>query len=128
MAEPIVNAGCRFEHVFCSIATRAQLTIEGISRALPDSEIQWKLEEALYTFSGHSLLDWCLDQDDGLDEMVLVGHNPAMTMFCNGMGNRQIENMPTCGYAQLVFPQDSWLELTPGSGKTVSFLTPKQFR
>ena len=128
MAPHIVEAGCGFEHVFCSIAARAQLTIQGISEALPDREVDWQLEDALYTFSSQSILYWCQSLDNDLNEIVIVGHNPAFTEFCNGMGDQYIANLPTCGYAQISFPQANWQELTPSSGETISILIPKQFR
>lgn len=127
MARPILQAGCSFRHVFCSIARRAQMTIEGISHSLPEIELAWKLDEALYTFSSQDVFDWCLEIDDALDEVVIVGHNPAFTGLINSLGDQYIENLPTCGYAQLTFPQNSWSEITSGSGKTMSLLRPKMF-
>lgn len=128
MAEPILGAGCHFDKVYCSIATRAQMTIEGISRALMNREIEWELDDSLYTFSSHNLFHLCRELDDSLNDVVLVGHNPAMTEFCNIMGNLTIAKLPTCGYAQLRFPQKTWESLTPGSAETVAFLTPKNIR
>ena len=128
MAEPILRAGCNFDKVYCSIAQRAQMTIEGISRALENREIEWELDDALYTFSSHNLFQRCRELDDSLNDVVLVGHNPAMTEFCNIMGNRTIANLPTCGYAQLRFPRKTWESLSPGSAETVAFLTPKNIR
>jgi phosphohistidine phosphatase len=125
MAQAIWDAGCRFEHVFCSRARRTQLTIQGIAEALPDKSINWQVEDALYTFSGRALLDWVHNLEETLDEVVMIGHNPATTDFCNGMANADIHNVPTCGYAQIHFPQSSWLDLTVGSGTLKCFLTPK---
>ena len=125
MAQPILNAGCGFEHVFCSVAKRTQLTIEGLSDSIPDMDITWHMEEALYTFSWEHLYGWVHRLDDAMDAVVILGHNPAITDFCNEMGNTYIPNVPTCGYAQLVFPISSWRELSTGSGKLVTFLTPK---
>jgi phosphohistidine phosphatase len=125
MARPILEAGCSFGHAFCSIARRTQLTIEGIAEVLPEQNITWKLEEDLYTFSAHDLLDWIREQDDDLVELVLIGHNPAMTDLVNALGNRSVLNVPTCGYAQIRFDADHWAELAPGAGVTAAFLTPK---
>jgi len=125
MAEPILDAGCSFENVFCSIAQRAQSTIEGLSDSIPGQEITWQLDEDLYTFSWQQLLRWIHQLDDSLSNVVIVGHNPAMTYLCNEMGNQYIQNVPTCGYAQLAFPANTWCDLSPSSGKLVTFLTPK---
>ena len=128
MAQPIVDAGCSFEHVFCSVARRAQLTIEGLADALVGQDVEWQLDEELYTFSFHHLLNWVTRLDDAMDNVVVIGHNPAITDFCNGMGNQYIRNVPTCGYVQLVFAGNKWRDLSQGSGKLVTFLTPKMVK
>jgi phosphohistidine phosphatase len=128
MARPIMEAGCSFEHVFCSMAKRTRMTIEGIAETLPHPGIKWQVEEQLYTFSSQALLGWIHQLDDALDEVVTIGHNPATTDFCNAMGDRFIPNVPTCGYVQLRFELDSWRTLAPGSGRTLAFLGPKLLR
>ncbi len=101
------------------------MTIRGIADSLPDMNIKWNVEDALYTFSGRALLDWIHQLDESLDEVVMIGHNPATTDFCNAMANANIPNVPTCGYVQIQFAQSSWLELSVGSGSLECFLTPK---
>ena len=128
MAPKILEAGCTFDTVHCSIATRAQMTIQGIADALPDREISWVTQERLYTFNGQDLLDYCRDLDDALESIVLVGHNPAMTAFTNGMGDQTIDNLPTCGYVQIKLPTHSWSAIAPNTGDTKTILTPKMFR
>lgn len=127
MAPQMVKAGCPFEAVFCSPALRAQSTIERIAQHLPDRDISWRTDNALYTFDAQELLGWCRKLDDSRLEVVVVGHNAAITDLCNQMGDRFIENVPTCGYVQLAFEQKSWRDLSAGSGKLLSFLKPKMF-
>ena len=135
MALQMVRAGCPFDPVFCSPALRAQSTIEQIAQQLPEREVGWQTDSALYTFEAQALLRWCRKLDNSLLEVAIVGHNAAMTDFCNQMGEtpqewpcqRLIENVPTCGYVQLAFEQDAWQDLSAGSGKLISFLTPKMF-
>jgi len=43
MALELVNAGCSFEHVFCSPAVRAQSTITLIGEQLPNLQITWEI-------------------------------------------------------------------------------------
>ncbi|MDA0349679.1 MAG: histidine phosphatase family protein [Verrucomicrobia bacterium] len=127
MAERIVEAGCKFDRVFCSTATRAQMTIQALKNALNNHEIEWTSEEALYTFDHYDLLEWCMNLPDTLNELVVVGHNPAITEFTNRMSDRYFDNIPTCGYVQLVFPQAAWRDLLNASAKCTFILTPKQF-
>ncbi|MGB3790207.1 MAG: histidine phosphatase family protein [Phormidesmis sp.] len=127
MATQIADVGCPFDPVFCSPAVRTQSTIEQISQALSSQQIHWQTDNALYTFEVQDLVKWCRALDNSMTEVVIVGHNPAMTDFVNQMSDRTIKNLPTCGYVQLQFEVDSWQALSARSAKLVSFLTPKMF-
>ncbi|NJN00008.1 MAG: phosphoglycerate mutase [Phormidesmis sp. RL_2_1] len=127
MAPQMVKAGCCFKQVFCSPAVRAQSTIEQLSQHLPKAAIAWQIEHALYTFDSEDLWTWWRGLDDTLSEVVIVGHNQALTDFCNQVGDQPIENIPTCGYVQLAFEHRSWQALSAGSAQRLSFLKPKMF-
>lgn len=128
MAPAIYEAGCRFENVFCSIATRAQMTIQGISDALPDMQIQWEVDPELYTFSSNDIIDWLSRLNNGIRDVVIVGHNPAFTSVINQLGDQHLDNLPTCGYAQIELPTHFWKDLEETPGKTKVVLTPKEVR
>ena len=127
MARPIFDSGCGFGHVYCSTARRAQSTIEGIAAALPHHPFTWDLDETLYTFSSRDLLAWVRRLPEDLQEVVIVGHNPALTDFCNAMAHAGIPNLPTCGYVRLQFKVTDWRSIGPGTGETRVLLTPKGF-
>ena len=127
MAPHIQQAGCTFQHVYCSTAVRAESTIEHISLCLPGMDIHWQRDPALYTFSTHALFSWFRQLDEALTDVVVIGHNPALTDFCNQVSMSDIENLPTCSYAQLHF-DGSWKDLSTNSVELVCLLKPKQFR
>ena len=128
MAARMLEAGCTFEHTFCSSAVRAQSTIEEISYHLEaqGTSIDWKVIPALYTFDIRELLQWFQQVDEALQEIVVVGHNPAITELCNALGDKVIENVPTCGYVQLTF-EGEWRSLSENSAKLTCFLKPRMF-
>ena len=126
MAHPIENAGCQFEHVFCSPAIRAQSTIEGINREILHTDIEWETDDQLYTFDAENLFHWCQAVNEVYSNIVIVGHNPALTELTNYLSDSQIENLPTCGYIQLVTKQSiKWQSIAKGSFILAHFLTPK---
>lgn len=143
MAEKIVQAGCTFEHVFCSPAVRAESTIENLAAALnrvplgesvdgkaspkEDHTITWKIDPDLYTFVVKDLLIWAQQVDNALSDVVIIGHNSALTDFVNTVTNQQLDNIPTCGYVQLAVQIENWQALSPGTGEIISFLKPKMF-
>ncbi len=133
MAAPILAAGCRFENVFCSPALRAKTTIEQIAQQLSQNNsrlknIQWTIDNALYTFEARPLIAWCQTLDDQMKEVVVVGHNNALTDFINQVVKSEaIANLPTCGYAQLDLSNIAWSDLSAGTAELVSLLSPKMF-
>ena len=127
MAQHLYNAGCCFDKVFCSPAVRAQATIELISRDLPEVDIQWQITEELYDADSEGLLEWCRSCDESMAELLIIGHNPALTDFCNELSGSCIENIPTCGYVQLTARKAwRWQEITDGSFELTTFLRPKK--
>lgn len=127
MATEISKTGCPFENVFCSIANRAQMTIDSISSHLP-GPIHWELDQDLYTFDDEELESWVCKLNPNLDTVMIIGHNPAITDFCNRMGDLEIENVPTCAYVQLVFEIDCWTRINDLPAKTKVFIKPKMFK
>jgi phosphohistidine phosphatase len=126
MAPHLVAAGCTFEAVFCSPAQRARSTIELIAQALPAQDITWTVVEDLYTFSSDDLYAWCRALPESLTDVMLVGHNPALTDFCNSLSDSDLHNIPTCGYAQLkARAGGAWSDLAQTPFALAAFLRPK---
>ena len=59
--------------------------------------------------------------NNSLDRVMIVGHNHAFTSIANMLGNKYIENLPTCGFVQLEFDEDSWKDITVGKTKMTVF-------
>lgn len=128
MAPHILAAGCLFGHVYSSPALRARSTISLISGHLPHIEIHWKLCEALYCFHQKEIRNWCRDLSDDIDDVVIIGHNPALLKFCNKLSDRKLDNLPTCSYVQLTNPDlQYWNEMTWNTFRLMNFLKPKDF-
>ena len=127
MAEPMVEAGCSFKNIFTSPAVRACTTLENIASHLPRHDIKWKIDDDLYTFNAGALLDWCHALSSDLNDVMVVGHNPAITELTNRLTGADIINVPTCAYIQMEFEGD-WKDLDKNSAKHTKFLTPKMVK
>jgi phosphohistidine phosphatase len=126
MAVKLVEAGCPFVNVFCSPAVRAQSTITLMSKQLSEMHVKWKTDKALYTFDSSDLHEWFRFLDESISECLIVGHNPALTNFCNELTGGDIQNIPTCGYVQLVARSAcTWSQLSETPFEIMAFLKPK---
>jgi phosphohistidine phosphatase len=80
----------------------------------------------LYTFDYKELYDKITQCDNRFENIVLFGHNDAITSFVNKFGNKHISNVPTSGVVQIEFNEDNWLNIKKGKIKHILF--PKLIR
>ena len=114
--------------VLCSPARRTRETLELVD---PTGEV--RIEDELYGASANGLLGRLQDVPDGVDAVMVIGHNPAieeLTLSLAAGGERRADmerKFPTAALATLAVP-DSWEELNPGSAELVDFVAPKELR
>jgi phosphohistidine phosphatase len=113
-------------HVFSSSARRASDTAKIIAQQIeyPVSEITFL--EKLYTFDYKKLEEIVRSFPDNYNNVILFGHNEAITNFVNKFGDVFIENVPTSGFVSLRFESNSWKDL--GKGKTIKTIFPKDLK
>ncbi len=128
MAKALLAAGVQFSQVYCSRAQRAQLTIQGLAENWRGKPIEWQTSDALYTFSSTQLWQIVSALGDELDQVFLVGHNPAFTDFINEASGVELDNLPTCAYARLVFPVNIWHDIRQQQAELADLMRPKMFK
>jgi phosphohistidine phosphatase len=128
MAPVIWELGWRGQEVHCSPATRAQQTISRLVDALPGRALDWHTDQALYTFSGSTIMRWLTALSDDLYEVTLVGHNPAFTEVIDQLAITHFNHLPTCGYVRLDTTVSSWSALRAGCAELSHFLKPKMLK
>ena len=79
--------------------------------------------DALYTFDATQLEEIVKSCSNDCDNLILFGHNNAITDFVNKFGDVYIENVPTAGFVSIFFETNSWKSIT--KGKTDKILFPK---
>jgi phosphohistidine phosphatase len=126
MARRLRKSGLQPDRWVASPARRARATAEAMAAifGLPADAILW--EERVYEASGETLLALVRQFDQTWQDVFLFGHNPGLTVLANLLGDRPVDNVPTCGVYRLGFAVDSWQEIRPGSGKCLLFDTPKR--
>lgn len=111
-----------------SPARRAQMTLGGLQDGWPELQgCKHQTQQSLYTFSATDLVNYIESQDDALDSLFLIGHNPALTDLVNWVcGEAVLANLPTAGFTHLSLACDRWEELDRGCGRLYSRLFPKE--
>jgi phosphohistidine phosphatase len=114
------------QKIITSDATRALSTAQFFKDALGVSDDNFESNHDLYDFRGQNVMRVIKALDDSLDKVMIVGHNHAFTSLVNMMGNKYIENIPTCGFVMLEFDENSWKDIT--TGKTVMTIFPRDLK
>jgi phosphohistidine phosphatase len=107
--------------VFASPAARSAATATIVAQVVsyPVEKIFFK--DQLYTFSADDLISFLKTQRE--PNLVLFGHNPAITEFVNRFGDVRIDNVPTAGVVTISFSILEWSDLN--TGQTTRIIFPK---
>lgn len=114
------------QKIFSSDATRAYSTGYFFKDALGISDENFVIDHELYDFRGQNVMRFIKELDDDLDSVMIFGHNHAFTSIVNMLGNKYIENVPTCGFVMIEFDENSWKDIT--TGRTVKTFFPRDLK
>ena len=80
----------------------------------------------LYTFDENQLEQTIKSCNNDYENVILFGHNAAITNFVNKFGDILIENVPTSGFVSINFHCENWNLLSKGT--TVKTLFPRDLK
>ena len=126
MAERLQTAGIRPSLILSSPAVRAWRTARIVARQIGYPVEFLQREPGLYHAGVNKLLDVIAVQDDGFNNIVIVGHNPGLTDLANELEPGLTSNIPTAGFAALQIETDDWDLRRRGSVKLMAFEYPKK--
>ena len=112
--------------IFCSAARRAKETAIIFAQNIlyPIESIVFKPE--LYTFDESRLENFIKSCSNDFENLILFGHNEAITNFVNKFGDNCIGHIPTAGFVSMQFETNNWMEIN--SGKIKKTLFPKNLK
>ena len=129
-AEVVLNAFQNFYEpgalFWSSYAVRAHETAKMFKERLNVPDKDFVVKEDLYTFNQNELLSVIRSCRDDVERLFVFGHNPAMTILVNSLGDKKLDNLPTTGLCVIDFEEDSWEDIR--KGKTILTLLPKNLR
>lgn len=112
--------------IISSDAKRALTTARYFKQAFNLSENDFITNHQLYDFSGQQVLETIKNLDNLFNRVMIVGHNHAFTSIVNILGNKIIDNLPTCGFVVIKFETNDWSKLP--SGKTQQTFFPRDYK
>jgi len=125
MGRRIRAHGIRPSLIITSPALRARKTAQVVAREIGYPAEFLQREEKLYLASLDELLDVVAAQDDGFNHLMVVGHNPGLTDFCNFLSPGVTNNLQTAGVLSVEIDRDTWQLYDRPRTKLVVYDYPK---
>jgi phosphohistidine phosphatase len=126
MGERLAQRGVEVDLIISSSAARAVATAEAMAEAFEYAWDEIVFEERLYEAYAEEILEVIEEQDDWVDHLMLIGHNPGLTALANHLSSHDIENVPTCGVVELKYDIERWAEIADAEPAEVGFDYPKK--
>lgn len=112
--------------LWSSSAVRAHTTAKLFKEDLQIPDNKFEVKKELYTFDDNQLLAIIKNCPENIHNLMVCGHNPAITGLVNQLGDKTLGNLPTTGLCVIDFDCDNWKEIK--TGKTSLQLFPKNLR
>lgn len=112
--------------VICSPAVRTKQTAEHFCAQTGYNFSAIDFDMRLYESSAEDYLEVIREQKKSANTLVIIGHNPSITMFANLFVPHSIDEMPTTGVAWLSLEADDWDVGRNTSNILRHFITPKR--
>ena len=111
-----------------SPAMRAIKTAKIIAGEIGFPEDAIGTDERIYEAGVGDLLAVAGELNDAWGHAVMIGHNPGFTQFAVWLGDRGIDNVPTCGVVDLQCDVASWGGLAMDCATLLDCDFPKRMR
>lgn len=112
------------DKIISSPANRALTTARFLASNIGYNEDNIEQNEQLYFGGTSTMINLIHHTPAEVDALMLVGHNPDMTMLLNRICGYQVDNMPTCAIATIRLDCE-WPEVEDDSGSLLNYDFPK---
>ena len=107
--------------IWSSSAVRALETCKVFVKYWEFDSNQIIIKDNLYTFDGNSLEKIIKTCPDTIENLVIFGHNNALTDFANQYGSQYIDSIPTSGLVSIIFDVSNWQTINKGKTDKIIF-------
>lgn len=110
------------EIIHASGAERAKATANLIAEVLRMHISQVCIHDELYEASARTFFQFINQIDDSFQQVLCVGHNPAISYLAEFLTKSEIGDMVPAGMAIIDFEIDSWSEASEGNGVLLKYV------
>ena len=124
LSEYIQKHSISFDLVLSSPSERTQSTLDLVMSSL-DPIPSSNLKECIYHASAPSLIQLITEQDDEINNLLIIGHNPGLHILTETLTNESIVKFPTCAFAKIT-NFNHWKDVDTDILTLEAVITPKE--
>ncbi len=109
-----------------STAIRAATTARIFAKIFLAFDDEINFNDDLYTFGGSEFEKIIKSTNNNVTNLLIFGHNDAISEFVNNFGDIYIDNVPTSGLVSIDFETNNWENIQ--KGKTIKTIFPSELR
>ena len=113
------------EHIICSTAKRTLETAELIDRHVNNNGEIDKRDD-LYGASVSDIISLIETLNSEYSSIMIVGHNPTMTLTINKISELTLDYLPTSGVATIQYNISKWEDVLLYTGKILDLIYPNK--
>lgn len=114
--------------IISSHAVRAFETAKIIATSIDYPGDKIIVTEEIYHGDVDTSLSLIFEQDNNINSLMMVGHNPTFTYLANTFLDESIFNLPTSGVVCIEFQTDKWEEIMNVEKRTKFVISPKMLK
>jgi len=111
IGQRLATRGARPSLILTSPAKRARQTARLIADTIGYPREFIQREKTLYLAAPDQILAVIAEQDNGFNDICVVGHNPGITELASELSSIAFDNVPTCGIVELETEVRTWSDL-----------------
>ena len=115
----------RFDLIISSSAFRSEQTADLVIEGMNMDGPRMLIEDILYESSVRQFLDCINNIEDGYNNVLIVGHNPAISYIAEYLTKSDVGDMVPGGVAIIRFELSSWKLVSENSGVLEKYVTPE---
>jgi phosphohistidine phosphatase len=103
--------------IFSSDSVRTRETARIFCKEINYDFQKIEFNDMLYTFEYYDLVKFIQNIDANRDNIIIFGHNFALTDFINQHSDYELDNLPTSGLVLIEFEVENWQKTQKGKLK-----------
>ncbi|BDD04310.1 SixA phosphatase family protein [Aureibacter tunicatorum] len=104
----------KLNKIICSEALRTQQTAVIFAKHINFPTSKLEISSKLYHANVNEIIKLIEAQDDDDNNILIIGHNPALSIASENLSQHSAGSLPTCGLTNLELSLESWQHIIPG--------------